>query len=162
MHTVVQNEENNYDIDVGIVFERDNLDGLGPQATRNIVANSLKKETWHFTEAPEVKTSCVRIKYSEGYHVDFAVYRRFKAYEWEDNYSYEHAGAEWSKRDLKALEEWFKEEIKDKGVALRKIIRLSKTFCRSRESWKEMPSGLVQTVISVSYTHLTLPTNREV
>lgn len=147
MHTVVQNDENNYDIDVGIVFEKDSLDGFGPQATRNMVANSLKKETWQFTEAPEVKTSCVRIKYSEGYHVDFAVYRRFKEYEWEDGYSYEHAGAEWSKRDLKALEEWFKEEIKCKGDVLRKIIRLSKTFCRSRESWKEMPSGLVQTVI---------------
>lgn len=147
MHTVVQNDEDDYDIDVGIVFEKDNLENLGPQATRNMVANALKKETWQFTEPPEVKTSCVRIKYSEGYHVDFAIYRRFKQYEYQDDYDYEHAGSEWSTRDLKALEEWFKDEIKLKGDVLRKIIRLSKTFCRSRESWKYMPSGLVQTVI---------------
>jgi len=147
MHTVVQNDHNNYDIDVGIVFEKENLGDIGPLATRNMVSSALKKETWQFTEDPEVKTSCVRIKYSEGYHVDFAIYRRFKDYGWEENYSYEHAGFEWSVRDLKALEDWFKDEIKEKGDVLRKVIRLSKTFCRSRESWKEMPSGLIQTVL---------------
>src|SRR5699024_4946598 len=147
MHTVVQNDHNNYDIDVGIVFEKENLGDIGPLATRNMVSSALKKETWQFTEDPEVKTSYVRIKYSEGYHVDFAIYRRFKDYGWEENYSYEHAGFEWSVRDLKALEDWFKDEIKEKGDVLRKVIRLSKTFCRSRESWKEMPSGLIQTVL---------------
>ena len=28
MHTVIQNDESDYDIDVGIVFDSDNLDGL--------------------------------------------------------------------------------------------------------------------------------------
>lgn len=147
MHTVVQNDENDYDIDVGIVFESDNLDGLGPLATRNMVGNALERKTKQFAEEPEIKTSCVRIKYSEGYHVDFALYRRFKEYESDDEYVYEHAGSEWSQRDIKALELWFKDEIKDKGDILRKVIRLSKMFCKSRDSWKNMPSGLIQTVL---------------
>ena len=45
------------------------------------------------------------------------------------------------------MEEWFNEEIKDKSDNLRKVIRLSKMFCKSRETWKNMPSGLIQTVL---------------
>ena len=82
MHTIVQNDNGDYDIDVGIVFESSNLNGLGPLASRNMVADALKRKTKQFAEEPEVKTSCVRLKYtSTGYHVDFALFKREK-----DNY----------------------------------------------------------------------------
>ncbi|MDE8220832.1 nucleotidyltransferase [Erysipelothrix rhusiopathiae] len=148
MHTITQNDENDYDIDVGIVFESDNLDQLGPLATRNMVANALERKTNQFAKVPDVKTSCVRLKYSfEGYHVDFAVFKRYKHFLKKDEYIYEHAGSEWSIRHLKALEEWFNEEIKNLGDDLRKITRLSKMFCKSRDSWRNMPSGLIQTIV---------------
>lgn len=148
MHTTVQNDKNDYDIDVGIVFDASNLNELGPLATRNMVANALKRKTYQFAEEPEVKTSCVRLKYaSTGYHVDFAVFKRYKEDSDDKEYIYEHAGAEWSPRGLKSLEEWFNDKIKEKGGNLRKVIRLSKMFCKSRDSWKNMPSGLIQTVL---------------
>lgn len=148
MHTIVQNDKNDYDIDVGIVFEKSNLANLGPLSTRNKVANALRRKTQLFAEEPDVKTSCVRLKYtSTGYHVDFAIFKRYKENLDEDDYIYEHAGSEWSIRHLKALEEWFNGEIKNIGDCLRKIIRLSKMFCKSRDSWKNMPSGLIQTVL---------------
>lgn len=148
MHTIVQNDENDYDIDVGIVFDSDNLGELGALATRNMVADALERKTKQFAEEPDVKTGCVRLKYtSKGYHVDFAIFKRYKEYSNGGNYIYEHAGAEWSVRDLKALEVWFNQEIKDKGNNLRKIVRLSKMFCKSRDIWKNMPSGLIQTVV---------------
>lgn len=76
MHTITQNDKQDYDIDVGIVFEEDNLNELGSLATRNMVANALERKTKQFAEDPEVKTSCVRLKYnSTGYHVDFAVFK---------------------------------------------------------------------------------------
>ena len=79
MHTIVQNDKNDYDIDVGIVFESDNLNGLGPLATRNMVADALERKTKQFADTPDVKTSCVRLKYAtKGYHVDFAVFKRYK------------------------------------------------------------------------------------
>ncbi|MFS1203411.1 nucleotidyltransferase [Enterococcus lactis] len=147
MHTITQNDKQDYDIDVGIVFEEDNLNELGSLATRNMVANALERKTKQFAEDPEVKTSCVRLKYnSTGYHVDFAVFKRYKKNS-NDEYIYEHSGSEWSVRHIKDLELWFSERIKDKGDDLRKVIRLSKMFCKSRESWKNMPSGLIQTVI---------------
>ncbi|WP_185160675.1 nucleotide-binding domain-containing protein [Mammaliicoccus sciuri] len=148
MHTITQNDENDYDIDVGIVFESDNLKDLGPLATRNMVANALKKKTKQFAEEPNVKTSCIRLKYTSiGYHVDFAVFKRYKEFSWHDEYSFEHAGSEWTVRHIKALEEWFNNEIKSSGDNLRKVTRLSKMFCKSRDSWKNMPSGLIQTII---------------
>lgn len=147
MHTVVQNDNNDYDIDVAIVFEKSKLGDLGPLATRKMVANALRRKTKQFNAEPEVKTSCVRIKYEDGYHVDFAVYRRYKESETDTEYKYEHAGSQWSSRDVRAIEDWFKGEIEGNGKNLRKIIRFSKMFCKSRDSWKNMPSGLVQTVL---------------
>ncbi|TDL95533.1 nucleotidyltransferase [Macrococcus carouselicus] len=146
MHTITQNDEKDYDIDVGIVFEADDLDYLGAQATRNMVANALGRKTKQFAEQPEVKTSCVRLKYSSlGYHMDFAIFQRSRASDWHD-YTYEHAGSDWSVRDIRGLEDWFTEQVKMQGDDLRKIIRLSKMFCKSRDSWK-MPSGLIQSVL---------------
>lgn len=146
MHTVVQNDENDYDIDVGIVFESDNLDELGPHATRNMLADALERKMGQFAEKPLVKTSCVRLIYSTGYHVDLAIFKRRKVL-LENEYTYKHAGDKWSPRHIKALEEWFSTETTKTDNNLRKIVRFSKMFCKSREEWKNMPSGLIQTVL---------------
>ena len=146
MSTVVQNEENDYDIDVAVVFDKAKLGDMGARATRNMVADALKRKTKQFNTEPEVKTSCVRVKYSDGYHIDFAVYRR----EWDaDNecWKYEHSGSEWTERELRGLTEWFKTQNDASDGELRKVVRLSKMFCKSRDSWKNMPSGLLQTVL---------------
>ena len=76
MSTVVQNEESDYDIDAAIVLDKSDLGDKGTQSTRNMVANALRRKTKQFNAEPEVKTSCVRVKYADGYHIDFAVYRR--------------------------------------------------------------------------------------
>ena len=68
-----------------------------------------------------------------------------KENETDNEYKYEHAGAEWTERGIRALEDWFGTEINNKGKNLRKIIRFSKMFCKSRDSWVNMPSGLIQT-----------------
>lgn len=146
MSTIVQNENNDYDIDVAIIFDKNKIGEIGPRALRNIVADALKRKTKQFNAEPEVKTSCVRVKYADGYHVDFAIFRR----EWNiyrNEYVYEHAGSEWSRRGVDDLKEWFIERNDDSGGALRKVVRLSKMFCKSRDSWKNMPSGLLQSVL---------------
>lgn len=144
--TIIQNDEGDYDIDVAIVFDKTSLGDKGAQATRNMVANALKRKTKQFNAEPEVKTSCVRIKYAEGYHIDFAVYRR--TYDTQsDSWIYEHAGNEWTKRELKGLTEWFQTQNDNSDGKLRKIVRLSKMFCKSRSSWKNMPSGLIQIIL---------------
>ena len=111
-----------------------------------MVANALQRKTKQFNAEPEVKTSCVRIKYSDGYHIDFAIYRRH--YDTENKrWIYEHAGTTWTERELKDLTKWFTEQNKASNGKLRKVVRLSKMFCKSRDTWKNMPSGLLQTVL---------------
>ena len=144
--TVVQNEEIDYDIDVAVVFDKSKLGDMGARATRKMVADALKRKTKQFNTEPEVKTSCVRVKYSDGYHIDFAVYRR----EWDadnERWKYEHSGSEWTERELRGLTEWFKTQNDASDNKLRRVVRLSKMICKSRDSWKNMPSGLLQTVL---------------
>ena len=93
MSTVVQNDSNDYDIDVGIVFDYEVMKDVGAQISRNIVADALQRETAQFNTQPEVKTSCVRVRYADGYHIDFAIYRKQQPSEW-DNQKYYHAGAD--------------------------------------------------------------------
>lgn len=146
MSTIIQNDKNDYDIDVAVVFDKSILGDKGAQATRNMVANALRRKTKQFNAEPEVKTSCVRVQYADGYHIDFAIYRR----EWDDSsqsYKYEHAGSEWTEREMRGLTEWFKRRNNQFDGKIRKVVRLSKMFCKSRESWKNMPSGLLQTVL---------------
>lgn len=146
MSTVVQNEDGDYDIDVAVVFDKSTLGDKGAQATRNLVANALQRKTKQFNSKPEIKTSCVRIKYSDGYHIDFAIYRRH--YDSENNrWIYEHAGTTWTEREIKGLTTWFTEQNAASNGKLRKVVRLSKMFCKSRDTWKNMPSGLLQTVL---------------
>ena len=146
MSTVVQNEDSDYDIDVAVVFNKSVLGDKGAQATRNMVANALRRITKQFNAEPEVKTSCVRVKYADGYHIDFAIYRRSYDYINEE-WIYEHSGSEWSSRELRGLTDWLKTQNDNSDGKLRKVIRLSKMFCKSRSSWKNMPSGLLQTVL---------------
>ena len=76
MKTIVQNDSNDYDIDVAVVFDSRNLDGLGSIAVKHMVVDSLKMVYTGFKKDPEALINCVRVYYSDGYHVDIAVYRR--------------------------------------------------------------------------------------
>lgn len=147
MSTVVQNDENDYDIDVAIVFDKSNIGDMGALVARRMVCKALEKKCGQFKVTPECKTNCVRIQYADGYHVDFAVYRRFKE-DGEKDYTYEHAGGNnWTSRNPAAITKWFQDEVKDKGTELRQIVRLSKMFCKSRSTWVNMPGGLIQSVV---------------
>lgn len=145
MATVTQNDDNDYDIDVAVVFEKDNLPA-GTMATKNMVVNALKRKCTGFKTEPETKTNCVRIVYAEGYHIDFAVYRRHR--NGYGKYLYEHCGSEWRDRDPRAINSWFSTENADKDGRLREVVRLMKMFSKSRDSWANMPGGLVQTVLA--------------
>ena len=145
MSTVIQNDKNDYDIDIAIVFDSSNIGDMGSIAIKNIIVNALKRKCTNFKIEPEAKTNCVRIEYVDNYHIDFAIYRRTKNV-YDNSYTYEHAGSEWRSRDPRAINNWFKEEISTNDEKLRQAIRLCKTFCKSRDTWK-MPGGLIQTVL---------------
>lgn len=147
MNTIVQNDSNDYDIDVAIVFDKETIGDMGAYSARRLVRDALKYTMGQFKDEPDLKTNCVRVKYSGGYHIDFAIYRRFIEVG-NTEYTYEHSGGNnWTRRDPKAITLWFQSEVKDKGLELRKVVRLSKMFCKSRNGWVNMPGGLLQSVV---------------
>lgn len=144
MSTIIKNKDKDYDIDVAIIFDKENINNIGPNAIQNVIIDALKRKCVNMKTPPYSKTNCVRIEYADNYHIDFAIYRREKKY--NDEFVYEHAGSEWRERDPYAINNWFKDSINQQGNDLRKVIRLSKMFCKSRSSW-DMPGGLIQTVL---------------
>ena len=145
MHTVIQNESNDFDIDVAIVFEKDEFE-LGSRAAKNVVENALKRKCTNFKTPPTAKTNCVTIEYKDRYHIDFAIYRRYR--DEEDNIKYDHAGNEWRFRDPRAITSWFINQNKTHNGRLREIVRLLKVFSKSRDWWVNMPGGLVLSVLA--------------
>ncbi|MEC5231981.1 nucleotidyltransferase [Bacillus licheniformis] len=143
MRTVIQLEENEYDIDVAIVFDKDNIPE-GTQKVKAIIEDALQRKCTQFKAAPEAKTNAVRIDYASGYHIDFAIYRR------EENFlggfKYEHCGSEWRERDPRAINEWFKEENDNSDKNIRKVVRLLKAFCKQNSGWL-MPGGLILSIL---------------
>ncbi|MGG1940426.1 cyclic GMP-AMP synthase DncV-like nucleotidyltransferase [Paenibacillus polymyxa] len=145
MSTVVQNEDNDYDIDVAIVFDKSNLPDE-TTATKKIIVNALKRKCTGFKTPPEAKTNCVRIVYEENYHIDFAIYRRYV--DENGDYRYDHCGSEWRERDPRSITKWFLAQNKEKDYYLREIVRLMKMFSKSRTGWVNMPAGLIQSVLA--------------
>lgn len=144
MYTVTQNDSKDYDIDVAIVFDSDDLPE-GTTATKNIVVNALKYKCKQFNVEPEFKTNCVRIQYAEGYHIDFAIYRKSQNIGGEE--IYEHCGSEWRERNPWSITQWFVENNEEKEKKLRILVRLLKMFAKSRSYWN-MPGGLILSVLA--------------
>lgn len=160
MHTLNQDpaDENDYDIDVGIVFNKADLP-FDPLKARQRIADALCKRCTNFTQEPTAKTNAVRVAYADGYHIDFAVYRTY-----EDSAGIlqtDHASTEWKPRDPAGITTWFDKCVRDKSPTaapalgyypkvkdgqFRRITRFVKWFARSRASWS-LPGGLIVTTL---------------
>lgn len=154
MHTMVQHPDNDYDIDDGAVFIRDDLRGqrdgdMSPREARDMVRDAL--DDGSFLTPPETKKNCVRVQYQAGYHVDVPVYREYEND--SGKMVLELASSEWRESDPQQLTNWFNNAVSNKspdennGQQLRRIVCLLKQFARSRKSWK-LPSGLILSVLA--------------
>ncbi len=140
MLTMVQDPDNDYDIDDGAYFTKDNLkekngNAMTPENVRQMVCDVLRDD--RFTKQPQPKANCVRIFYQEGYHVDMPVYRIVGT-------QYELAAGEaWVVSRAADVEDWFyqvnqsKSPDENNGRQLRRIVRFLKKFARSRRAWKD-------------------------
>ncbi len=147
MHTMVQQDDNDYDIDDGVIFLKEDLKGkkgadMASLAARQMVCDALQDD--RFNRDPEVRTNCVRVYYDAGHHVDIPVYREDPA----GSQNYELASSDWKESDPAGVTVWFNQAVidqspdKNNGRQMRRMVCLLKKFARSRSSWN-MPSGLV-------------------
>lgn len=147
MKTMVQDEDQDYDIDDGAYFAKGDLVGtrgayLTSLQARERVRNAI--DDGSFATPPEVRSNCVRVFYKKGYHVDIPVYREIPADD-DDNVTgeayYELAGPAWRRSDARHVTNWFDDENKSQspdtsnGRQLRRVVRQIKFFARSRDNW---------------------------
>ncbi len=157
MHTLNKavHDDDDYDIDVALLFNKDDLPE-DPLSARQRVCDALLKRASNFSKDPEVRTKAVTVWYA-GHHVDFAIYRT-----WTDLWGrvrIEHASTVWKPRDPMEFSEWFTKQVTDKSPKpvlfndpkvepgqMRRIVRFLKWFCRSRTSWS-LPGGMVVSIL---------------
>jgi len=153
MGTTTQHPKNDYDIDDGALFNKEDLIGpnggeMTPLQVRQMVCDALQDEK--FNKQPEVKTNCVRVYYNDGHHVDIPCSRQSKE---DDSTVYELASTTWKKSNPKGVTQWYDDKKSTKHPAgttscqMDEIVRLLKVFGKSRPSWN-MPSGLIWTVLA--------------
>ena len=152
--TLNQHPDNEYDIDVAIVFKQDDLPSSALKA-RQRIADAFKQMGRIFSKDPEARTNAVTVWYAEGYHIDFAVYRKYE--DESGDTIIEHAGPDWTERDPMDLTNWFNDAVnknspsKEYGATvedyqMRRIVQWLKAFAKSRSSWN-LPGGLIISVL---------------
>lgn len=161
MKTVVNDPagESNHDLDAALIFDKDDLPSSA-LAARQRVRDALLKRASNFLEEPEARTNAVTVWYADGYHLDFAIYRRSR--DSFGNDKYEHASTDWVARDPDEVTAWFETAVEEESPTadqfgnapkvrlhqLRRIVRLVKWFCRSRSSWN-LPGGMIASTLVV-------------
>ena len=164
MRTIIQTrfDDEEYDIDDGLVLEREQLlDADGRELSVPAVRDRLKAalQDGRFKKQPALMTNCVRVFYAdEGaakHHVDIPAYRRWN--EDDGSTTRELAGQDrWIVSDPTQVNRRFDElvtrlnsEAEGSGTQLRRIVRLLKRFCRSREDWLDLlPNGMKLTMLA--------------
>lgn len=152
MHTANRSVNNDYDIDIAVIFEEGDLPA-SPLEARKRVAEAIKLKASGFSKDPEARTNAVTIWYADGYHVDVAVYRRRETLLRGE--VLEHAGADWSERNPQGITNWFIDQVSNQSPSknllsspdvapqqMRRVVRWIKAFTKAREGWN-LPGGLI-------------------
>lgn len=153
MFTTVKAENNDYDIDVAVIFNESDLPASAYDAKKLIEA-AMIEGGGNFSKPPEARTNAVTVWYQEGHHVDLAIHRVTRTLGSE---LYEHAGTDWVERDPRSITEWFLGKVMEKSPSkesratvqpnqMRRIVQFLKFFSKSRSSWK-LPGGLLLSVL---------------
>jgi hypothetical protein len=164
MRTMVQDPDNEYDIDDGAYFLKDDLHdangtALTPLAARQRVCDALKWDGRLKREAT-VRSNCVRQDYPQGYHIDIPVYKIVPptGANGDEKEHFELAsGDQWVKSDARAVTNWFNTLVPElnqgesDGSQMRRVTKLSKKFSR-RAEWKDKTtSGICITKLVVDH-----------
>ena len=143
MKTMVRDPDNDYDIDDGVYFRKDDLIGPRGAEMTSLQARQLVRDAvdyGRFNQAPEVRSNCVRVYYEAGYHVDLPVYRRMvTSTAFGEQTHYELAASSgWKRSDARDVTGWYEKERSKSadGQQLRRLNRDLKKFARSRHSWR--------------------------
>jgi hypothetical protein len=133
-----------FDLDFGIYFiekeEEDNKQTV--ETWHNWVYQSVED---HTSKKPVRKTTCIRVIYSDGHHIDLPIY-----YKHDDIIELAHKSKGWIESDPKEFYEWFNNI---KNAQLERIVRYFKAWKNYKEinnSNLKFPSGFELTILAAN------------
>ena len=132
-----------YDVDDGIYFRGDIADRKSVQTYHNWILEAVKGQTQTFD--PEDKTTCVRVLYSDGHHIDLPIY--FK--EEDEVPTLAHKTKGYIDSDPLAFTEWLRAKT-DANPQILRLIKYMKGWKVYREDCradKVFPSGFVLSIL---------------
>ena len=153
MKTMLQDDNNDYDIDDGAYFQKGVLVGDRGAEMSSLDSRKMVREAMDdgsFKTPPKVKANCVRVQYSEGYHVDIPVYRRIVDEDADETYYELASSSGWKRSDAREVTNWYEKTRNGTSDAnqFRRLNRCLKKHAKSRESWKSRNlSGFAITVL---------------
>jgi len=141
-----------YDLDDGIYF----ISPISERKNPTTYHNRIKEAVDGHTDEILDKTTCVRVVYSDGHHIDLPSY-------WLENDGdvpqLAHKSKGFIESDPKAFKNWVENKISNSnnGDQLRRIIRYFKAWKNYRETKNtnlKLPSGFILTILSCkNYSH---------
>lgn len=144
MGTIIQPIDGEYDLDYGVYlqgYSDDEDEWPAPATVHNWIIDAVKN---HTQTDPENKKTCVRVIYKGNYHIDLPIY-----IESESKCKLAHLGKGWIQSQPKDITLWFQEQINDKGIALRDVVKILKGWADYQDDkYGKMPSGLVLTILA--------------
>lgn len=133
-----------YDLDFGVYFnekaDEDNKRSI--DTWHNWIYQAVED---HTNQKPIKKTTCIRVVYSDGHHLDLPIY-----YKLDDVIELAHKSKSWIESDPKAFYEWFNNL---KNAQLEHIVRYLKAWKNYRENKNsnlKLPSGFELTILAAN------------
>lgn len=128
MNTGIKPKNDEFDIDVGIIFDINNNE-YDPGKLKKLIHDKLNEQ---HNRTVEYNRPCITVKYNEGYHVDLAIYSNNDDdlhISWGKKHSQEKI---WYESDPKGLTQWVADvsQDSDKSRQYRRCVRFLK-------KWKE-------------------------
>ncbi|GAB6393801.1 MAG: hypothetical protein MdMp024_0113 [Bacteroidales bacterium] len=136
-----------YDIDDGVYFIGKEEDQKSIDTYHSWIYDAVKD---HTSKGAIDKTTCVRVLYADGHHIDLPIYFKIKRDDTIPQLAHKSKG--WIDSDPKAFFDWFNEKAKDKEQ-LRRIVKYLKAwrdYRNTQNSSVQMPSGFILTILATN------------
>lgn len=133
-----------YDLDFGVYFiEKEDEDNKKSIDTwHNWIYQAVED---HTNQKPIKKTTCIRVVYKDGHHIDLPIY-----YKLDDIIELAHKSKDWIESDPKAFYEWFNNLKKAQLERIVRYLKAWKNYRENRNSNLKLPSGFELTILATN------------
>ncbi len=135
-----------YDLDDGVYFIYKSEDNI--KQSINTWHDWIFKATENHTGKDSIrKTTCVRVVFADGHHIDIPIY-----YKQDNTIELAHKSKGWLESDPKEFYEWFNEKKKTRSrlEAIVRCLKAWKNFRENKNTNLKLPSGFELTILATN------------